>query len=508
MYIEQLIDTPSEERFDRIIRVVQRLLHVPMVFIALLDDERIFLKAAIGLDEREIPLRTSFCQHVIETAFFVEIPEISPDSPYANYQWVKSEPYAEFFAGVPLLDSNSQPVGVLGILDYSPRRLNLHERESLNDLAEWVLRELNIQSEEMEELTSHNDTHVRAIIDNVRDGILTINSEGLIESFNPAAEHLFGYKASEIFGHHFMILLADPETPISPNAHVTSRISKNLGSGGEVLGKRKNGTFFPMEISVSDMWIEKKRMFTLIIRDITQRKKIEQMKSEFVSIVSHELRTPLTSIHGSLGLISSGIMGELPPKAARMTQIAYKNSERLLRLINDILDIDKIESGKMPFNMQPLELSSFLREAIEANDGYAKEFGITYRIVEDAPHALVYADKDRLIQVLTNLLSNAAKFSNKGSFVDLSIKPSGTFWKVEVRDYGMGIPEKYRPHVFGKFVQAVHAEHQARKGTGLGLNICKTIIERMNGHIGFRTKTGVGTTFFFELPAYRVADSY
>jgi PAS domain S-box-containing protein len=236
------------------------------------------------------------------------------------------------------------------------------------------------------------------------------------------------------------------------------------------------------------------------ITDVTERKEIERAKSEFVSTVSHELRTPLTSIKGSLGLIKSGVIGDLPGKLQSMLDIAYNNSDRLVLLINDILDMEKIEAGKMDFHMKPVEMQSLVDEAIEANRGYGDEHGVSFVRSGKSEQMLAMADKDRLMQVLANLMSNAAKFSPEGEKVVLSISRQAGDIRIEVEDKGPGIPEEFRTKIFEKFSQADSSDTRKIGGTGLGLSITRAIVEKHNGTLDFETETGKGSTFFISLP--------
>ena len=234
--------------------------------------------------------------------------------------------------------------------------------------------------------------------------------------------------------------------------------------------------------------------------DISERKEIERAKSEFISTVSHELRTPLTSIKGSLGLIKSGTLGNLPDKLQSMLDIAYNNSDRLVLLINDILDMDKIEAGKMNFNLKTVEVRSLVDEAIEANKGYGDEHGVTFLRSGLEEQALIEGDKDRLMQVLSNLMSNAAKFSPDGEIVTLSIFDFNEEIRIAVEDKGPGIPEDFRDSLFEKFSQADSSDTRKVGGTGLGLSISQAIVEQHRGTIGFDTETGNGSTFYINLP--------
>ena len=224
------------------------------------------------------------------------------------------------------------------------------------------------------------------------------------------------------------------------------------------------------------------------------------MKTEFVSTVSHELRTPLTSIRGSLGLIAGGVAGDLPETAKTLVGIAKNNCERLIRLINDILDSEKIESGKMRLDLEAIDIKQVVRQALTANEGFAEQHRVTMRLRAPDEPLRVCIDSDRMIQVLTNLLSNAIKFSPPDGAVEVNVLRVARGVRVEVSDHGPGVPDKFRDRIFQKFSQADSSDTRQKGGTGLGLNISRALIEKMGGHIGFSSEADVGATFFFELP--------
>lgn len=242
--------------------------------------------------------------------------------------------------------------------------------------------------------------------------------------------------------------------------------------------------------------------FYSLITDITELKRVDRMKSEFVSTVSHELRTPLTSIRGSLGLIAGGVAGELPDTVKSLVEIAKKNCERLIRLINDILDIEKLESGQMRLETQVSDVGALLEQARLATEGYGEERKVSLSLHCPEERLLVCVDSDRLTQVVTNLLSNAVKFSPAGDTVEIHVSRRGSDIRVEVRDHGPGIPDEFRERIFQKFSQADSTDSRQKGGTGLGLYISQVIVERLGGTIGFETEEGVGTTFYFELPEW------
>jgi PAS domain S-box-containing protein len=238
------------------------------------------------------------------------------------------------------------------------------------------------------------------------------------------------------------------------------------------------------------------------VQDITERKAVERMKREFVATVSHELRTPMTAIKGSLGLLAGGVGGELPPTARELVATAQKNADRLLHLINDILDLEKAESGRQAFDLRPRPLWPILGQALADLRDYARGFEVACGLepaVPDLEGALAAVDEGRLLQVLANLLSNAIKFSPPGERVRLRLLRTGTRLRVEVANRGPEIPHAFRERIFGKFAQADGSDSRQRGGTGLGLSIAKALVEGMGGTIGFTSEAG-DTVFFFEFP--------
>lgn len=343
-----------------------------------------------------------------------------------------------------------------------------------------------------------------AIFDSAKDGMIVINPSGSVESLNPAAAAMFGIAPDALLRRDVGALFE-----VAPDRGQIETFLRRLkanrretyGQIQEFVGRRQDGTTFPLEVSVSPVPLADETLFLAVIRDIGERREIEQMKGEFVATVSHELRTPLTSIAGALGLISGGAAGELPAKAARLVDIAHSNAARLVRLINDILDIEKIEAGRMQFDIRPLALDALLDAAAHQTAGFASEYGVTVEIEPVPPEAAVLADEDRLMQVITNLLSNAIKFSRRGGAVTLRVAPLDRRYRISVVDRGEGIPEAFRSRIFGKFAQADASDSRAKGGTGLGLSIVREIVVRLGGSVSFDSVEGTGSIFHVDLPA-------
>lgn len=347
--------------------------------------------------------------------------------------------------------------------------------------------------------------HTQAILDNMVDGIITIDQVGIIQSFTPAAEHIFGYTPDEVMGRNIKMLMPNPHRDAHDtylSNYQTTGVARIIGIGREVEGQRKDGSLFPMDLAISEITHQGKPMYVGMVRDITERKRAERMKSEFVSTVSHELRTPLTSISGALGLLVGGALGELPAQARQMITIAHKNSLRLTHLINDLLDMEKIAAGKLHFDLQPLALMLLIEHALEANRAYGTERRVKLVLSDTAPDAVVRVDVQRLMQVLSNLLSNAIKYSPEDGTVEVAVAERDKLVRVAVVDHGPGIPAAFRSQIFQKFAQADSSDTRQKGGTGLGLAITRELVERMEGRIGFDSVEGQGSCFYFDLPLW------
>ena len=353
--------------------------------------------------------------------------------------------------------------------------------------------------------TAYRDqaTRLSSILDGVVDAIVTINESGSIESWSRSAERLFGYTAAEVLRRNVRMLMPDPHLSAHDGyirRYMQTGERRIIGQRREIEALHKDGRRIPVDLGISEMRIGSRRLFIGIIRDLSSRQEIEQLKTGFVSTVSHELRTPLTSISGSLGLLAGGIAGALPAKAARLIDIAKLNCERLIRLINDILDLERAESGRLELRLAAQRLKPIVRQAIDANRAYAQALGASIELAADSDDASVLVDRDRLIQVLTNILSNAAKFSPRDAAVSVAIRAEADSVRVSVRDRGPGIAPEFQSRIFQRFAQADSSDSRAKGGTGLGLSIAKTIMERLGGSIGFDSTQGEGATFYVTLP--------
>jgi PAS domain S-box-containing protein len=355
--------------------------------------------------------------------------------------------------------------------------------------------------------------------------IVATDIDGIILAFNRAAEAALGYGAAEVIGQCTPMLWHDRGEVARRAAQLSAELGVRVEpdfaalvstAGGTAIAAsewtlvRRDGRRFPARLSVAPLQDDEGRAvgFVAMMEDITASREMDRLKNEFVSVVSHELRTPLTSIRGSLGLIGATMATELPDKAARLVDVAYRNCERLIALVNDILDIDKIGAGKMRFDIRREDLSALLQQAADANRGIAEKLGVSIALAPVPGDWTVAVDAARLTQILSNLLSNAIKFSTAGQTVELSAEALDQWVRIKVSDRGPGIPPEARHRIFGRFSQVDSSIARQTGGSGLGLHISKELIERMGGRIGFESEVGRGTTFWVDVrPAEAVHGS-
>jgi PAS domain S-box-containing protein len=348
---------------------------------------------------------------------------------------------------------------------------------------------------------AESGTRQHLILSGAADGIVGLDGDGTIEFANPAALAMLDRSSDEVVGAalHAIVHAAceDHDCPLS------SRLgTEGARSGAEDEFVRADGTAFPAEFSFTSFGDQGPAAgAVLVFRDVSERRAVDRMKDEFLSIVSHELRTPLTSVRGSLGLLGSGVAGELSSKASRMVDIAVDNTDRLIRLINDILDIERMASGHIPLVRQDCAAADLIAEALRVVTPMASGAGVTVEI--GAVDGRVWADPDRMVQALTNLISNAVKFSAPGQVVVVSAAGQGPDVRFAVRDFGRGIPADKLELIFDRFRQVDASDARDKGGAGLGLAITKGIVEQHGGRIRVESTEGLGSTFSFQVPRAR-----
>ncbi|WP_170122195.1 ATP-binding protein [Breoghania corrubedonensis] len=347
-----------------------------------------------------------------------------------------------------------------------------------------------------------SDTAI-AIVENVTDGLILVNSAGTIERFNPGCERIFGYHSSEVVGKPASILLSQEFA--KRHEKCLSRYRKGggcaaAGSTIEMEGRTKADKPVPIEISINELNLNGRIKFSGVMRDISERRKMERIKTEFVSTVSHELRTPLTSIRGSLGLVGKMVPDGLSSSLYQMISLAQKNTDRLITLVNDILDFEKLSSREAVYDMKLVNVQEALSQAVDLIRGFADQLSIKVEMHSPDAPLQIMVDVNRFQQILANLLSNAIKFSPASGTVMLAAERSGDAVCISIRDEGPGIPEGFKDQIFTPFSQADSTSSRKFGGTGLGLSITKRMVEDMEGTIDFENEIDKGTTFRVSFP--------
>lgn len=368
--------------------------------------------------------------------------------------------------------------------------------------------ELKAAQEEQKALTASamaSEERTRSVIENMPIGIVIIDAENRIESLNPQAEKMFAAHTQQLLGHPLSEIL--PKHSAEACRKTTNEVRKGVAGAaplavameGDSMARRVNGDLFPAELQISKFSTQEGKHFLVTVQDITERHEMEKLKREFVSMVSHDLRTPLTAVQGTLDLLEEDAYGELTEQGHKRVKVANESIDRLINLINDLLDIEKMEAGKMRLQAKPTSLLKILTDSVESVRTFAErhEVELELKLEEDL---IVAADRDRMIQVVVNLLSNAVKFSPAAAKVSLTAEKDGKLALVKVIDRGRGIPQDHVDSLFQRFKQVKAADGARKKGTGLGLAICKAIVESHNGSIAVSSEEGKGSEFRFTVP--------
>lgn len=499
-------DHSLDEKIQRLLVLGTKTFGLPVGIVSRIKDQTYRIKYVHGPEGSPPPgtlfsLGKTYCFHTLNSNGPLGFHEAGKSDIKTHPCYLETG--LEAYLGCPLIVDGTR----YGTLNFSGPEVRQQPFDDgdfslIQVFAQWIGYE--ISRSRTEDALRESGEQIRAVVDNVVDGIITIDDRGIIQTVNPAVEKIFGYNRNELIGENIKKLMPTPHREAHDRylSNYAESGQKNIiGFGRELEGLHKDGSVFPIDLAVSEGIGSDHQMYTGIIRDITERKQVERMKQEFVSSVSHELRTPLTSIRGALGLIVGGVAGKLDKKNKNLIEIAFNNTQRLINLVNDILDLEKIGAGRMEFRFKPVDLASLIGSTLIANEGYANEHGIRFKLLEAPPAPPVQVDEDRIGQVMANLLSNAAKFSPKGETVSVSVIPREGWIRVSVADCGSGIPKLFHERIFERFSQADSSDAKKAGGTGLGLSIAKAIVDRHGGRIGFDTEVGVGTTFHFDLPA-------
>ncbi len=635
----RILDTAPEERFDRLTRLVARVFDVPIALVSLVDTERQWFKACIGIDSRQTDRSISFCGHAINEAVTFVVEDAWLDERFSDNPLVTGEPFVRFYAGHPLTSVDGYRVGTLCIIDRVSRTFDQQQRSLLREFA--TLAEAELRQHELNQLLarqSEAEERVRVVAESVADIIVAVDLRGRIVFANGAARTLFGdapdgalvgrpasqvvsdrspgeiaaliakaesgnpserlevlaksqsgetvpldvtfapahldgervyiasgrdlteqrlaRRALERISQQQQLILASSADGIvhidqdgfvvyaNPSAHrmlhrpddwlsgqhlhsvthppdvdgrvepwMASPVWRTLANGEVVSGqrdmfRRSDGQSFP--VSFTSAPVSEDGVVTgavVVFADVSEQAEIERSKDEFVSLVSHELRTPLTSLKGSLGLVTGGVFGPLPEEAHEMLRVAVSNTDRLVRLVNDILDLQRVDAGRLQLHLQPYGLVHIVRDSVASVSGVFTDRGLVLEnLVEMQEDLQVLCDGDRIVQVLTNLLGNAAKFSRAGStvtitsFIETDTFEGADYVVIEVADQGRGIPPERLDRIFERFEQVDSSDARHGSGSGLGLAIARVLVEMHGGRLTVTSEPGVGSVFSVTLP--------
>jgi PAS domain S-box-containing protein len=391
---------------------------------------------------------------------------------------------------------------IVAVLEFYSR-LRLREDSDALDSVETVAAPLGQMLARRREhgRTEELSRRQEILLNAVADGICGLDRVGSVTFANPAAERLLGASAVSVEGRPMHDLL-HPRDECGPECPLRMALKSAEDRTGETTIFRSDETSLPIEYGFTPIFDRGQFSGSVLsFRDISQRYALDRMKDEFVATAGHELRTPLTSIRGALGLLSSGALGQMDEKAASLLRIALKNSERLIRLVNDILDLERIQYGRGPETFEAVQLARIVDEAIRGVQTVADATGI--QLIHDTMQAQVDGDADQLLQVMTNLLSNAIKFSPSGATVSVMMRSGEDGATISVIDQGRGIPVEMLETIFGRFTQVDASDARQKGGSGLGLAICRTIVTQHGGRIWAERNPVRGSTFRVYLPFRR-----
>jgi PAS domain S-box-containing protein len=536
-----VMDTPREKEFDDLALLAREVCNTPIAFISMIDDKRQWFKAKVGIDIYEIIIEDTICQYTLAEDVLVEIPDATRDQRVNDKPKVKESNGIRFYAGIPLKAANGFALGTLSVVGHEPKQLTLEQKNALTliakqimallearkrnlELADEVEKRLHTRLKEAQQkhfrLEKEYDLLYKAI--SKSSGVVEFSTKGIFLDVNKNFEKITGYKKEELLGKHHQVLLEEEDKKL---------ISDFWGALGK--GEFKSGRFKRLHKSGKSIWIQasynpvisengKVAKVIKIAQNISleeeSREALEKaklmaenlntQKDHFIANISHEIRTPINAVLGFTDLL---LEQEYSP-----TKLDYLNSiksagDSLLHIVNDILDLSKIETGifqidQSPFNLRDTVENVFKMFRLKASQ---KKIIFSYTFEEGIPY-LLSGDKNRLSQVLINLIGNAFKFTANGSItLNVSFQKKGkdkVILKFAVKDTGIGIPENKLDTIFHRFSQADEHTSKTYGGTGLGLNICKLLLEKQGGAIEVDSSMGEGSIFTFTLP-FKVLDT-
>lgn len=518
----EILDTPPEERFDRVTRLAADLFEVPIALVSLIDSNRQWFKSCFGLETRQTPRSISFCGHAILSDSALVIPDAKADPRFADNPLVTAEPFIRFYAGKPVSSADGRRMGTLCLIDRKPKQLSSGQLDRLSDLASIVEDELsNITLARTNTLLWRKEEELSHFLEHAHDLIQSVTPEGRFVYVNRAWRQTLGYNPDEAARLNIFDLI-DPESRDHCRTMFQELLSGKPVSGIEAVFLTKAGR----RVSVSGnahslIRTDGKCLTQAIFRDVTEQRKSEEalnrsmgelvkakqraeeadrVKSAFLATMSHELRTPLNSIIGFSGVMATKLSGPLNPEQEKQIGLVRSSAEHLLAVINDVLDISKIEAGPLELSMETFPLSDSIQKVVESIRPMAETKSLSLSAEIDDSVGKIRSDRRRLEQILLNIVGNAVKFTPNGE-VAVSCRRDHNSYTIQVSDTGIGIRPEDMQKLFMPFLQVDTGLTREHEGTGLGLPIAKGLVERLGGTIGVESQPGRGATFTVSLPA-------
>ena len=499
----QLLDTPPEERFDRITRLACRLLGVPISLVALVDAERQWFKSRVGIDLRETARATSFCTHTIQHADGLVIEDARRDPRFAANPFVLGEPRVRFYAGIPLAAPDGSRVGALCVIDSQVRQFDGEQMATLRDLAAIAGDELRARPAGR----PAPEGWEKALVAHLPDGILMLNIHGVIVAANPAAEKMFGASGAMLAGRSLSELLDEDLVGRRRAGLLLEGVPYETGA------QRLDGSQFPVEFTYCRMAWAARPKFAVTVRDITQRRAQEEharatdeRRRHHFATATHELRTPMSSVLGFSELL---LKREFDAGTQReLLEIIHRESSRLVDLVNQLLDLARIEAGgAAELRMAAVALPTLVEQTLASLEGLGQAHRVRADLAPDLPP--LAADLQKMQQALTNIVSNSIKYSAPGTPIVIEARLERTGGRpmvaLRVRDQGIGMTPQQQAQVFDAFYRV--DRESSVPGSGLGMTILKEIVDLHGGQIAVESQLGVGTEVTLYLPPAMLDDS-
>lgn len=512
-----ILDTEPEERFDRITRLARELFDAPICLVSFIDDERQWFKSKLGFEGTEMPRAASLCGRAIEEDRGFSVEDTHADPELATHPLVLHEPRVRFYASQPLHTIAGHAVGTLCVADRKPRRFSERQASLLADLARMAENELNLlQVAELQREAQAAQDELRRFFLISLDMLCIATFDGVFKKLNPAWSETLGYDLDELVGRPFLEFV-HPEDRERTIAEAEKLLHGENVVAFENRYRCRDGTY--RHILWSSAPDPETRLFMAAARDITEIQKTaaalreakaqadqaNQAKSRFLANMSHEFRTPLNSVIGFANVLRKNARRNLADEDLAYLDRIEANGRHLLTLVNDILDLSRIEAGRMNLSRTEVDLGDLVRDILRQLEVQAKQKGV--RLASEVPARLgrLWTDPQRLRQILINLVGNGLKFTQRGS-VTVRVRarpPGGRPTHIEIADTGIGIAEHQQRRVFEAFGQVDSSPSRAHDGTGLGLTICKSLCDLLGYEIGLESRPGEGSTFTIHLEPER-----